>query len=106
MKVIFVILGSALSASAATINFEQVSGVLPFESMSISNQFEPYYGISFRRAAGASSPWPVISCIGDPQSAFDRPGNNESDMVTPAWAASVGQFFLTDNAVVAAGIIT
>lgn len=82
----------------ATINFEQIAGVVPFEGMAISNQFRPYYGISFRRAPGASAPWPTIARVGEPPSAYARDGTDESDTVTAGWAANIGTFYLTDNA--------
>lgn len=87
-----------VNGSTATINFELVNGTVPFEGMAISNQFQAYYGVTFRRAAGASEPWPAIARIGEPRAAFDRNGTNANDTVRPENAAAIGQFYLTDNA--------
>jgi hypothetical protein len=84
-------------APAATIDFEVIKGAVPFEGMAISNQFQPYHGISFRREAGASVGWPVIARLGAPQTAFDRNGSAVDDTPIAAHAGIVGQFFLTDT---------
>ena len=88
------------STPAAIIDFERIDEVAPFEGMSISNQFQKQFGVSFRRAAGASEPWPVIARIGSPRIAFDRGGSTDVD--TPR-LASFGYFFLTDNVGTGAG---
>jgi hypothetical protein len=91
------LLAAIFDGRAATINFESINGVVPFEGMAISNQFQPYYGVSFRRSTNASKPWPEIARIGYPSVAFSRSGTNDNDTVTATYAAAVGQFFLVDD---------
>lgn len=86
-----------LTGTAGTINFETVFGQTPYEGMSISNQFQSQFGISFRRAPGANSEFPIIARVGWPEAAYDRNGTNESDTVSGLSVAIIGQFFLTDK---------
>src|SRR5687768_1500306 len=90
-------LATARFATAATIDFETINGAIPFEGMLISNQFQPYYGITFRRAGGAAIPWPIIARLDSPQTAFDRDGGNADDTPVTTNATIAGQFFLTDT---------
>ena len=91
------LLFATLTSPAATLDLEQVNGTLPFEGMAISNQFQAYFGVSFRRAAGASVPWPVIARVGSPRTAFNRNNNHPDDTPSGANAGIFGEFFLTDN---------
>lgn len=88
------VLASTPRTSAATIDFEQINAATPIEGMVISNQFEAYYGVSFRTPNG----WPVIARVGWPQAAFDRSGANESDTVRSTQTDLIDQFFLVDGA--------
>lgn len=88
------ILTPAHLVPAATIDFEQINAATPLEGMTISNQFEAYYGVSFRIPNG----WPAIARVGWPQAAFDRSGPNESDTVRSTQTNLIGQFFLVDAA--------
>ena len=58
----------ALRAHGAVLDFETLNGALPVEGNAISNQFEPYYGLTFRRADGGH---PVFAKKGAPQTAFN-----------------------------------
>lgn len=79
---------------AATIDFETINGNVPFEGMLISNQFRPYYGVSFRAPTGG---FPGIARVGWPQGAFDRQGAEPSDTVRANQAGAIADFYLTDN---------
>lgn len=81
-------------AFGATIDFEMINGGVPFEGMLISNQFRPYYGMSFRSPTGE---FPGIARVGWPQFAFDRQGDEPSDTVRPNQTNAIGTFYLTDN---------
>lgn len=81
---------------AAVIDFEQVVGAIPYEGMQISNQFKPFFGITFRRDTNQTVRWPVIARIGAPLSAFDRNGSADDDTLVNG--AAFGLFFLTDTA--------
>jgi len=88
-----VLLFMPVTAFAATINFEKINEVVPFEGMSISNQFEPYYGITFRRSTNAGSRPPAIARTGFPGLAFNRSGAEDDTPVS----AIFGQYFLYDG---------
>lgn len=93
-QILFIVV-TAVTGQAATIDFEEINGIIPFEGMAISNQFQPYFGMSFRRAPGAIA-WPLIARVGSPRTAFDRNGGNPDD--TPKSTPELfGDFFLTDN---------
>jgi hypothetical protein len=86
----------ALAASAAPIDFERINMAVPHEGLVISNQFEPYYGVRFRRTS-AGKPWPVIARAGAPQIAFDRNGSAAGDTPADAYTNRLQTFFLTDT---------
>src|SRR6185436_7616380 len=88
-----ILLFMPVTAFAATINFEKINEVVPFEGMSISNQFEPYYGITFRRSTNAGSRPPTIARAGFPGLAFNRSGADDDTPVS----AIFGQYFLYDG---------
>ncbi len=83
-------------ALAAVIDFEQINMTVPYEGMVISNQFEPYYGVRFRRNA-TGSPYPVIARVGAPLTAFDRNSSAPGDTPTDAYTNLIGNFMLTDT---------
>jgi hypothetical protein len=89
-----ILLFAAMASSGATINFERINEAVPFEGMGISNQFEPYYGITFRGSTNAGSRPPEIARVGDPNLAFSRAGSAESD--TPL-SSTFGTYFLHDG---------
>jgi hypothetical protein len=84
---------------SAAIDFEQSIGVPPFEGMAISNQFEPFFGITFRleKANGADKGSPVVARVGYPQAAFIRDGGVASDTPKGIYAESIGTYFLSDS---------
>jgi hypothetical protein len=89
------IIGMLISANstayAAVLDFEHINGPVPVEGMAISNQFQPYYGITFEKSNGQ---YPSLAKVGLPNAAFTR-DSGASDKMAPADAATVGQFFLT-----------
>jgi hypothetical protein len=87
---------AGLGCQAATLDFETINGAIPVEGMTISNQFQPYYGIQFRRR-GATTKFPVIAKFGPPEAAFHL-DNGTEDILAETNAAIFGQFFLTDDA--------
>jgi len=83
------------------LDFETVNGLVPIEGMSISNQFQAQFGMSFRREDGG---FPVIGRKGVPRSSFivvtpDRELYDELHPDDPR-AADFGDCFLTDDGVV------
>lgn len=88
-----------LAAPAAVLNFETINGAVPIEGMSISNQFQAQFGISFRRTDGG---FPAIAKKGAPQVAFNVINVNPStyDTLHPSdpRANDFGDFFLSDDA--------
>lgn len=86
---------------ASVLDFETVNGLVPMEGMSISNQFQAQFGISFRRADGG---YPVIGRTGVPRASFVvvTPELDLYDTLHPddPRANQFGDFFLTDDGVV------
>lgn len=80
---------------ATIIDFETIPGDVPAEGLVISNQFEASHGVTFSLQGGGS---PVLAQVGSPATAFRGPGNLPD---TPAEGQGIGQFFLTDDGVLA-----
>ncbi|HXG49662.1 MAG TPA: hypothetical protein VNO52_18730, partial [Methylomirabilota bacterium] len=85
---------------AATIDFEQVAGVASQECLSVSNQFQPHFGVSFRliddRDPGRQTGvWPLIARVGHPPIAFGRNRGIAGDTPAGSNAVIFGNHFLT-----------
>lgn len=97
LSVIFA--ASHASAFTNLLDFETVSGLVPIETMSISNQFQPQFGVSFRLLGGGS---PIIARKGWPATAFTG-GNNvppfDSVNTNDPNYLAFGDFSLTDGEV-------
>jgi len=91
---LLVMLGKSL-VFPGTIDFETINGTVPFEGMAISNQFRPYYGVSFRAPGGG---FPALARVGWPEAAFDRNGDTESDTVRSNQVNAIGSFHLSHRA--------
>jgi hypothetical protein len=97
------IIFTALPVSAAYTNildFETVTGAVPFEGMAISNQYTAQFGVSFRSSAS----YPVLARKGYPQGGFsDGPLGPDTiyDTISSADtnAAAFGDFYLTRDVV-------
>ncbi len=80
---------------AMTIDFESIPSGSPSDGLVISDQFLAAYGVEFSLENGGS---PVLAQVGDPRTAFQG-YNLLPDQ--PAPGTHAGQFFLTDDGVVA-----
>lgn len=80
---------------SAVIDFEEIVGVQPYEGMAISNQFSPFFGVSFRLedANGTDRGWPIIAREGFPTVAFSRDGG-ASDKPVSTYQGIIGTHFL------------
>jgi len=92
----------AWSSLGAVIDFETINSTIPCEGMVISNQFQPYFGVSFRRLDGG---YPVIGKKGPPRASTIVPVNPDLDLYdtlhpSDPRANEFGDFFLTDDGVV------
>lgn len=79
------------------IDFETIPGVAPAEGMSISNQFDAFFGVSFRRADGT---FPLLAQRGSPVTGFVYPNNSSpptgDDLnVLDNLYTRIGYYFLT-----------
>ena len=82
---------ACINVHADIITFESIPGGTPTEGMSISNQFQAEFGVSFSFQDGSA---PVLAQVGGPATAF-RGFNFQAD--TPAPGVDAGSFFLTDD---------
>jgi hypothetical protein len=89
--------GSARALSI--IDFETIPGGVPEEGLVIHDQFRATLGVTFELEGGG---YPVLARVGSPMTAFGGGLTNEHDLPTPAAAALVGDYFLTDDGVVGA----
>jgi len=80
------------AANAGPITFETIPGGTPSEGLTIFDQFLATEGVTFSLVGGGN---PVLAEIGSPTTAFIGPGGGDSPAA--ADAASIGQFFLTDD---------
>jgi hypothetical protein len=87
------------AAHAVPIDFETIPGGVPFEGLVIHDQFQATLGVTFELEGGG---YPVLARVGSPMTAFGGGLTNEHDLPTPAAAALVGEYFLTDDGVVGA----
>ena len=78
-----------------TIDFESIPGTVPSAGLPIQNQFEFTHGITFSLEPAGSSP--VLAEVGSPAEAFIS--ERGDDTAVPE--AAIGQFFLTDDGVLA-----
>jgi len=93
---------AAVGGQAAVLDFETVNSVAPTEGMAISNQFQAYYGISFRRSDGG---YPVITKKGPPRASILVPVDSDLDLYDTLHpddprAGNFGDFSLTDDGIV------
>ena len=77
-----------------TIDFESIPGTVPSAGLPIQNQFEFTHGITFSLEPAGS---PVLAEVGSPAEAFIS--GRGDDTAVPE--AGIGQFFLTDDGVLA-----
>lgn len=76
-----------------TIDFESFpDGSEPFDGMTISDQFQTEFGLTFRLEDGGS---PRLAQVGAPTSAFESSLGND----TPMPNQEIGQYFITDDGV-------
>ena len=90
-----ILLLMAQAGYASVVDFEQVNSVVPFEGMTISNQFQANFGIAFRRRQGIDL-FPVIGKFGPPQTGFTS--SKGEDTLNLPNASDFGDYFLTDSA--------
>lgn len=81
--------------SGGSIDFESIPNSIPTEGLTISGQFAGTWGVTFSLANGAS---PVLAKVGAPQTAFQ---GFQALPDQPAPGSNAGQYFLTDDGVVA-----
>jgi hypothetical protein len=93
IALIFTLAG--IAAHGQAIDFESTGDDVPVDGQSISNQFADTFGVVFSLANGNS---PVLAQVGLPRTAFQG-----FDLLPdqPAPGTNVGQFFLTDDGIVA-----
>lgn len=81
------------------LDFENIEGMNLFEGAEISNQFEASFGLTFSLEGGG---FPVLAEVGGSfPAAFGSAFGNGNDTPDPQDAALIGQFFLTDDGVLA-----
>ncbi|MCP5528515.1 MAG: hypothetical protein H7A47_17125 [Verrucomicrobiales bacterium] len=89
---------SIQAQSTNVVDFESINGSTPTDGMSISNQFQAEFGISFRRTDGG---FPVIAKKGPPRTAFPTAfgGTLLDDELRPDYPfkTNFGSYFLTDD---------
>lgn len=88
-------LSSSRPASAQFVDFESIPGGAPSDGLAISAQFSETHGITFSLEGGGA---PILASVGQPQTAFQ---GYDSLPDQPAPGTNAGQFFLTDDGIVA-----
>jgi hypothetical protein len=89
--VVLAVLVISPATQGQTIDFEKVPGIaVPIDGMSISNQFQGIFGVSFSLEGGG---FPVLAKVGAPLTAFSGPTGEDG----PATNQNAGSFFLTDD---------
>lgn len=90
--------GQDVMSGCVNIDFEAINGEPVFDGMVISDQYFNTFGLTFSLEDGTS---PVIAQVGFPTTAFGGPGFGTDGSDTPAPGVDIGQFFLTDDGVLA-----
>ena len=72
------------------IDFETIPNTTPASGISISDQFEASFGLTFSLENGST---PVLAQIGSPVEAFSSQWGED----TPAPGVDLGQYFITDD---------
>lgn len=81
---------SQVENGCININFETLPFQVPTEGLTIRNQFETSFGLTFELENGS---FPVLAEVGGVTTAFGSAYGND----TPAPGADMGRFFLTDD---------
>lgn len=87
-------IGQDVMSGCVSIDFEAINGVPVFEGMVVSDQYFENFGLTFSLENGNS---PIIAQVGGQTTAFGGAWGND----TPAPGVDIGQFFLTDDGVLA-----
>lgn len=83
----FLLLTICLNARADTVTFEAIPGGMPVDGMTIDNQFQADFGVTFSLEGGGA---PILAQVGGPLTAFQG-FNGLPD--TPAPGTNTGSFF-------------
>lgn len=90
-----VLVGFCGPSAAQFIDFETIPGGGPSDGLAINTQFQASLGVTFSLEGGGS---PVLARVGSPRTAFQGFGLDDDQ---PAPGEDVGEYFLTDDGVVA-----